>query len=641
MNAILDEMESLPPGLWVVKWVDLFELAAMKSPSVSVLLQRLFHKEVTEVEQLSQKDVGYVLGRSPDEPLGWSFSTEFRSIFVGSLPQLSIGDLVRGNQIVGRMRQQEREFTLTEEVGCQNLFLHQEHPPPPPGWHRHFRHLVLNPFEFDVKGEVAAGSRCLCIRSGEDEYLIPATVVFKTFYGFHSHVANAFCKGAWDRTCSEVISTGSPTSGLGTYIDEHTGAWNILVRQGLTREHAMRLAPLLFDAHARSRANEVYSQSLVQTGKTRSDGHRKWHVYAGIPYRWNDQPLTLRVHGFPLRPYDPSLSPRWSRFLVTRIDATSWPFPDQVIAFEREYSNAESTDPNPERVDRPFRTWTPAPVPAATDAQITHSIDPRTGSAQNLFHADEFKFIGPHPEPTKQVKKTHKEFPAHSGSPAEPPDPLLSAGNPAPGKHRPGQLVAETSKQRHWHKLRFMLNALDSLMEGRHITGYEVVSPPPDPSHLRLHRDGIPCWSLLTDQQTRWLATGAQRRPRGWEYIFHTTNGHRQANARSVLVLRIHRGGRQIVLFEIEARSSERFFSYACAPTKDVTERSIASVLQAIRNHEGRLPSQHLGELFGELTGGRPLAIEHRYLSDKGSKQTTGIKPDWLLSRLDLVLSQG
>lgn len=643
MDDLFHESDSLPPGLWVVKWIDFFKLSAMRATSASVILQRLYYTDVSEIERLTHEQVGHLLGRAPEEPLGWGYSTEIRQLLVGALPIVNLGDVIRGHQRVGKLAQRERSITLQGDIRRELSFVEQEHAPVPPGWPGTMRYRVLNWFEYEIRGEVAAGSRCWCFQVDGIEYLIPATVIFKTFYGFHTLVAKAFCKKAWDEIYDELISTARPASGLGTYVDPLTGTWNIVVRAGLTQAHAFRLAPLRFDDFARGRANAVYSSSLVHTSTTRSDRHRQWHVNAEVPYRWNDHPLTLRVQGFPLRPYDLS-SPRGStRFLVTRIDATSWPFPDQQIATAVEHSHEASDDPNPERVDRPFKTWSPAPVVAYDDAQITQSEDPRSDSAQNRLHADDFEFLGPAPKHVRQKKTTHKQYQGRSAPPSDPPSPQLSAGNPVPGKRRPGQLVAETHERHHVYKLHFLLNALDSLKDDGAIAGYEIVSPPDD-SHLREYRENVPCWSLLEEEQAEALAAGKHGKLRGWEYVFLAPLGgvgaRRRAYARCVLVLRIHHQDREIVWFEIETRNSDKYNSYACEPSMPLTEASIASVLMAFREHEGRLPKKRLGEIFQELTGGRPQALEHRYLTDKVSKRTSGLQVDWLLSRLDLVLSQ-
>jgi hypothetical protein len=637
--AILDDMDPLPPGLWLVKWIDLFELGPMCSPRVGVLFQRLSKKEVADYERLSQEEVGYLLGRAPDDHIDWFALTRKHKVMVGSLPLLKMGDIVRETRIVGKLRQRERTITLTDRVVLRREKVDDVRQPAPDGWSRSYRHKVLNWFEYELKDVIPEGSWCSCMDIDGIEVLIPDSVVFKTFYGFHTKVGNAFCEGAWDVTYRNVISTAKPDNGLGTFVDEQTGAWNIVVRHPLTREHALRLAPLRFDEYALSRARAIHSKSLEQTRQTRSGEVRQWHMEAEIPYRWDATPLTMRVRGFPLRPFDLSPPRRSTRFLVTSIDATSWPYVDQLIATEAEYSPSRSDDPNPEKVDRPFKSWTPAPVPAAPDAQLSQTTDPRSTSALNHFHADEFEFLTA-PQHIKQTKRSHKEYRGHSGPAPEPPDAELSAGIPAPGKHRPGQLVAETKEPRHLPSLRFLLNALSSLAEDGRITGYEVVSPP-EKSHLRQYRDDTACWSLLGEKQAERLGSGNQRGARGWEYMFRSgPGGRRQAYARCVLILLIHRDNRQILFFEIESRHADRYWSYACELTKPASAISIASVLGALRSYEGRLPENRLGELFQEVTGERPRALKHRYVRDK-TGQPTGLNVDWLLSRLDLVLFGG
>ena len=567
------------------------------------------------INRLSADETSYLIGRrpgqKPEDVPQWATP---RQVLVGMLPLLKIGDIIRGVRVEGTLRQRELTFSIGHDSEVEPLGIFKECPGPK-DWNGKYR--ALNRFEYDLGAHrEVSGSRCLKIRNGKIEYLIPDTVILRTFYGFHTKLANAICSGPWDTKYPSVISTLKYESGIGTYVDAQTGAWNIVVQSGLTRAHAVRLAVLFFDAYARSCANAIHASATKQTHEMRADTDRHWFVEAKIPYRWDSQPLQMRVKALPLRPLRPS-APDGQRFLVTSIDATSWPFPDQEIFSELANSNAVSQDHNPKKVQKPYFSNKAKPVYADSDAQLDHHSDAYKNAPDNLIDANDFRFLN-EPRHDCQKKTTHKEYQGSSCPPDEATSQRLSAGNLAPGKEKPSPLVAESRDRRMAPQLQLLLNALNELHDKGDIQSFHVLGPP-DFSHLKQVRNGLACWSFVSEDQMRALRSG--RTVSGWEFIFeppHAAGGPRRVVPRCMLAVSIHLNECELLLFEIEPRVSEQAYRYyVFAVTEAADWVSIETALLVLRAYNGRLPSAVTPEAFHSLTRRRAIAANHSYLRNK------------------------
>lgn len=603
----------------------------MNSARIHVILQKLAQPDLPAIDRLDPKEVSMLIGRRPGQPEQeaptWA---EPRQVLAGMMPLLRIGDIVRGTRIEGALRQQELTLTLTREAEVikDKIFAERN---PPKGWKGPYRMLNRVEYEVGTRREVR-GSRCVKIKTGNIEYIFPCFVLMKTFYGFHTKLANAICNGPWNRRHDEVISTIKYDSGIGTYLDQENGAWNIVVQQGLTRDHAVRLAALYFDSYARGCANEIYSSSMVQTRDIRGDGGRYWFADAKIPYRWTETPLTMRVKALPLRALRSSAAD-CQRYLVTSIDATSWPFPDQEIYSEIANSSALSPDPEPEKAQAPFRKYKAAPVRADQDAQLNHHSDAYKNAADNLVDADDFSFLNA-PKHLPQLKSSHKRYEGTRPPPSEGPSLTLSAGNTAPGEGKPAPLVAESRDRRLAPQLQLLWNALEVLRASGAIEAFNAYGPP-DLSNVKQMRGGIPCWSFVNESQLRAISAG--RRPKGWAFIFDTPafeGGHRQAMPRCLLVVHIKLNRQELVLFEVEPRSTESAYRfYIVKPTLAFDWQAIRTAMEALRAASGRLDASARLAAFRALTNHPSSACNHAYERD-GENNITALMTSALLRAL-------
>lgn len=633
MKTLFDETQTLPEGLWVVKWIDRISLGRgfTGSPRVRVFLLRLPFSDVAELDRLFQEGVAYLIGKppGPHEPA----LLEHRDVLAGMLPVLRLGDVLRGRDVVGQLRQRRTIVTISPGTSPSLVSIFRQ-TLPPEGW-GDAPHSVLNRFEYELgPKDNVRGAKCLRVSSSGVDYVIPATVILKTFYGFHTKVANAICSGRWETRFRDVISTLRYESGIGTYVNPSTGAWNIVVQPGLTRAHAVRLALLYFDDYARQCANAIHSSSLEQTHGQRADDERFWFAEAQIPYRWDHEPFRMQVTGYPLRPFRPSAAV--TRFLVTQIEATSWPLGDQAIFSELANSNSLGPDRESRPVARPYYGRKPPPVQAREDASISHQSDPYARAPDNWVAGDDFRFLDT-PQHYQQTKTSHKSYEgSQTLNPEESAAALLSAGNAAPGSTKPAPLVADLKDRHPVGQLHYLITALADLANEGRISAVEVLGPPEN-SHLRILRHNVACWSFLTEDETRRLHVDS----RGWPYHVDRSGPNlRQASARCLLVIQVLVDGRNLVLFEIEPRALETGYRlYVCEPSGDVDWVSVENVLITLRAYEGRLDEHGLGSAFKSLTPRPAIALNHSYKRD-GDDRIVGLNKDALLRGLQRRSSQ-
>ncbi len=527
------------------------------------------------------------------------------------LPLLNIGDILCGTSVVGALRQEEQRISLSESSHVAYCGIFDESSPPD-GWSSG-SYRVLNRFEFELgRQREAIGSRCMRIRTGRLEYIIPCSVILRTFYGFHTKLANAICSGPWDTTLNAVISTARYDSGIGTYRNNETGAWNIVVQAGLTRDHAVRLALLYFDEYARACANAIHASADRQTHSVRADGARHWFADAKMPYQWSNKPFEMLIRGFSLRAHRPSAE-AGHRFLVTSIEGTSWPFPDQQIFSEIANSNLRSPNPNPERIPETYHAGNRRLVLLNEDIVLDHHSDAFKGAPDNRVEGAAFEFLN-RPLHELQKKLSHKEYLGTQRPPAAPPALTLSAGSTAPGEEKPAPLVAESHDRRLAPHLQLFLDALDALQEAGRISAYEVIAPP-EFSKLKQARNGVNCWSLASEDQLSALRLGLP--VQGWEFVFSAPRGLgilRHPIPRCLLIVRVNLDGHELLVFEIEPRLGETAYRfYALEPTEPITLQAIETCIINVRAYSGSIPHSKIKLAFCTLTHGKVLALNHYY----------------------------
>lgn len=615
---VIEEENRLPEGIWLIKWIDRFRMGRgfANAARVKIFLQRLDGHNVATLERLRPSAVAYLIGKDPERPREEP-QFEQRSVLVGQLPLLRIGDVIEGTRRITRLRQDEHDVQISQSTPMNVAAVLDPHDLVPEGWSLG-TYRTLNDFEYQLPRALVGASNCTLFQLGLEELVIPDAVIFKTFYGFHTRLANAICNGPWHDlrgggSAAEVISLGPFESGIGTGIDPSTGAWKIVLKAGFSEKHAPALAALWFDRHASGGANRIYTDSVRSTTRRPSGASMDWHMRAIIPYALSSAPFRMRVQGFALRGFRPlSAAEAGRRFLVTAIVATSWPYRDQEIRWDLFNSNTKSDDPAPAKVERPYFGVKPKSVAADDDALIDTMTDPSSLAADNIMAGDEYMFLN-EPKLIRQVKDTHKIYEGTPPAAAEPPAPVLSAGNSTGGPERPAPLVGDAMERLPASQLRFVLKALRELLSQGAIESFSVRGPGPQ-SHLARMSAGVRCWSFIREENVRSRTLPAH----GWEVLFddhrHDATGARRRYPRCVLIVEIRIAQRDLLMFEVEPRTAEPSYrSYILRPLPTCSDVNIEEVLLRLRELRGRVPHAKLGHVFEPISDSACVAWRHRY----------------------------
>jgi hypothetical protein len=621
----------LPPGLWLVKWIDRFQLGHdSEAPKVGVALQKLTAQSVDEVTRLPNTAIAELLGSRPRTSEAGEIEQPIitnRVIQAGYLPILSVGEVIEGGSQVTRLPPQTREVRLTHDTALADVRVGSPLAPPP-DWSASAPFRVLNRFEYQLGGIPGIQeSRCLVFRFNGTEYILPKMVIFRAFYGFSSKMINALCSGPWPEKVKEVISFAPYKSGLFTGVDEDSGAWNIVLQTGVPLSHAAALALLWFDPYGRKQAESLYTDSLRQNDGRRGADGRSWHAGANIPHRLDLGPFKMRVQGFGLRPFRPSQrGSSVERFLITAITASTWTLPDQEVRVATHNSNAQGEQQYPAPEDRTY--WRgKRPVEGDPDAEGTSTSDPSAQDSVNIFSATTFEYLN-EPRVAPQRKKTNQVFPPSPPASADPPSMLVSAGEPTYAKVPTSPADVQERIRARSKQFEFLIQALDELVSDGQIDSFEACAP--TDRALLITRNGLPCWSLLSPKDLR---TGKVPSS-GWEVIHRDepSEPDRQEEARTqtryarcALILEIHRASQSIVLIEIEPRPTESAYCIAAfEKSQHLLPWLVSLVLDAIREHEGRLRSLDLDSVFAPITSNPVAVLKHPYKHEETTQKKLG-----------------
>lgn len=542
---------------WLIKWIDGFRLPHLgtSSASVSVLLQKIPEQFHGTFRSASAAESAAILGKRSDELVeGEQFCQPQPRVHAGSLPALSIGAVYHRKTLVGRLPSSSLTLSLSDvEESCVEVKLNEELEPPEKWTKGHYK--VLNRFEFIGPSYQFPYSRCLLLRLGNYDVVIPRTVILKSFYMASTAMALALSNGPWEKTLDTLINLKPMESGLKTEVADN-GDWHIILQTKITHEYARHLAILFFDEHARACANSLYAELLIERAKAR-DG--AWHASAKIPFRPDGRPLKLQTSGYWL-PRRGSVSKPIGRrkFLVTQILGSTVPSYIPTIKYELSNSGMRSGIKVTE-VDKPGPYSGTRPTVEREDDEliIDSSLDAHAASVITVFPGDEMMWLD-----TQSLEKIEKDSSKTYQSQlamksAEVDTSHTSTGNTDFKNDSLSQARAEMLVREPDKRFDYLLDAFEKLQKHGVFDDFFIM----EPEHLwqKVRRGNLVCWKFL-DFKAR--ITGA--RPRlGWVTVnaanTHSVVGPKRSR-RCALVVGITRGRQRGYWIEIESKDSESGF---------------------------------------------------------------------------------
>lgn len=598
-------------GLWFVKWIDEFRIPYLgtRSPSVSVLIQRLPDTDPQKLSRLTREEVANRLAATAE-----SGQNEKINTLVGNIPLYTIGKVFKRKELVGELPSAIYDIELSQiDTPNYSTISLSEIIEAPLGWNPDYDYRLLNKSEYpDIFTNGFAKSKCIVHENNNIQYIIPLTVIFKCFYGFSARSAKAFCKGPWIETQDDLVYRGKMYSGLETKNNQEEGTWDIILQPKTDTQYAHILAALIFDKYANSQANALYTKAI---GERKFNKISPWLSDAQIPFDTSIEPLKLHVKGYHLRKKFHN-APR--KFLVSYIINASYPeyFP-QVR--ENRFNNNDPGD-DIEYVDEP-RPYSNAGGnrPATSKAEIQSDLDAELDEGSSVILGDSFSWSNNPPLIRLQKDRSKRYVGETRPSKPQGGTDKLSGGIAAHKSTGLAEAETKTISRDPSNRFKHIMSAFE-ILKARfpkdHRFAFSIFGPS-DSSMLAM-RGGWSCWNFL-DPESRETGIWPSR---GWRLVEQKAkNGYTTYGIpRCALVVEINIDGRTGYWIEIETRpnGNESLLSPFIRTVKqrhDIIEIFIEAIAQA----NGKDLRRKLFDVAKNLPVTTAPCYRHDYISEENS----------------------
>lgn len=424
------------------------------------------------------------------------------------------------------------------------------------------------------------------------QFLIPRSVIFRTFYASTSLRAELFTAGVWSLVKDSAIYTGE-FAGNRTAEDPETGRWNVVLQLGMEEADFYMMALFHFDEYAKAAADRLHTPQLVARDRAARNGDKDllWHSNAEIPFDPRKGPYTGTVSGYYLvNRRDRHFNGR--TFLVTAIHAISPPKGNPEVGGILINDAGDGEDISTSADPRPFggspRKGGKRPDGMANvDTHHASTREPALALPSASFTLD----------PPPAVHKLTKNRSTRYTSPRQPaPQDPTSEGSSGSRNGDQGSKSPLNSSQvdrAPSEVFAALMSAMEDLRSEGLIRAYSAVQP--TDSLRRVSVGGYACWNFLDKQQLHRIRHGrAVLQRRSWAYLRGA--GPRGAPVeRAALVLRVElKNGRYALWIEIETQAKESFSSALVMESSSGTTLDTDAALRLIRNCKGVAVSRNL-----------------------------------------------
>ena len=306
--------------LYFIRWIDRYTKPHKASTSTSVCCYLVpLPDDITNPARATQDQIAKLFGYSEQMPF-------VARVLVGALPSIRIGYVYRDRKRVGVLPALELSLgdALSKAEGSAKY-----------GRNIQLDTVIDKDGDFPIKAvptsqlhlEHGVRSRSGVLMAEDSasgiEFLIPRSVIFRTFYARSTYLASVFTTGVWAETVGRVIFLDKEFAGNRTCVQEDPRCFHLVMQRGMRRADAPAVALLHFYAYGKAAADALYVPMLkAQTGGGFS-GDFSWYTNAQIPMDPDLGPYTGRVMGYYLTPRR-GRQPRRT-FLVTALLQYSLP----------------------------------------------------------------------------------------------------------------------------------------------------------------------------------------------------------------------------------------------------------------------------------------------------------------------------
>jgi len=458
---------------------------------------------------------------------------------------------------------------------------------------------VIPTSQLQLEGKVRDASEFLVVRdtrhpseSDQVEFLIPRTVIFRTFYASTSQRAEIFTAGPWSVVKGNAIY-GGDFAGNTTGVNPETGEWNIVLQLGMEKADFHMMALCEFDEYARGRADLLHHPVLAAEGRARGNGDENlhWHSNAQIPYDPRRGPYTGLVSGYYLkRRQDRHF--RGHTFLVSAIHSMSPPkglpktsgilINDSTL----EGDITESDGPKPFGGKNRRRHKRPNDMPSGDTHQASNS--------KRAFDLPSLSFTLDPPPDVGELKKSRST--QYNGPRSPQPSDATAQGSS-------GNRDGHHESQSHFNSAQVdrppsevfaaLMVSMEGLKSRGSIRAFSIV--PPLESVRRAPVGAFACWNFLDNLQAHRRRRGhAPIRTRSWAYL-GSTGTTAFPIERAALVLRIELpNGVSGLWIETEMHKKESFCSAFVIERGSGSAIEASTALRLIREAKGVALSRNL-----------------------------------------------
>lgn len=558
-------------------------------------------------EKLSRPEIAELFGMREGE----TFTT---TIFVGAVSVYSIGDVFHRTKYVGSLPAlQLRTGNALEEGESSALYTSHHETGRLREVHAHseigrdsnrFPIKVLSKRQLDLDPRYRAKSEFLVVRNTSNpdptkhvEFVIPRMAIYRAFYGFTSKVADIFSMGPWNTFASEAVYS-EDFAGNKTGADEETGAWNLVLELGMSKDDATLIALLYFDEYGRIQANRLANPMQRAAERVDLDPSQdpRWYTNARLPLHPGRGPYRGVVSGYALRRRKGD-SFQGKILLVRAIHSVNMPGGMPQVG---KILINDNTDGAQVEVTDGQKTWKTKSRERKKRPNDMPNVDTRPGSTKREgFDVPALSFAIDPPHPTHDLTKD-KSTTRTGGRPMPDAPPISegSHGRPNGDEESASHLRARKEKRSASELHAGLIVAMEMLRSNGHIEQFAPIGPVV--LCQRVHVGAFHCWNFLTQHQHEALRRNAKVGSytanwptRCWPYLVSGSNPF-DAQERSALVLEVDLpNGQKGFWFEIEMRDSENYSSAFVMHRGGDVRGVITEALQIIRQASGISMSRH------------------------------------------------
>ncbi len=539
--------EEFPEGndFWMIKAVDRFRQphALSESASVDVLLQKLDGWWGDHGHTASAEQIASVMAISPQGRVDFRVAR----IHAGSLPAVRVGQIYRDKVYRFELPTAALELELPEAEKSFRAVSLNHNRPMPATWDSRYPLKVLLSTEFYVESDWREQQVLLGKTHDGRDVILPRMVVFQTFYGPHSEMADALTSGPWEKVRSRLICYEELENGLVTRDAPELNEWHLVLETAVTNDFRWQIALFEFDSYAQTQVRRLYGDAMSQ----RVRGRTHWFCSATLPFDTR-YPMWLNVKGYHLA--NTSKARTEGAFLVTSIMGASRPVYVPGLAWNRRNSGDEGgsvivvDEPPPYR-----RNVAQLRVDEAPVLESAHA--PSVSGDVAVMETASFGWLGK-AEERELPKKSSKRY-DRSSSPSPSPEVrrgTYSSAKPVAGGQAVRALRLSAQVGTTPPAFQDLIRCLRQLEKEGYLEAVHLVQP--DDLMQRAERGGLIVWNLL---DADYFLNGRRPRKR-WRMINTRASLGEAAVGRTVLIVHVLHRTKRIVLFEVESKLTESGF---------------------------------------------------------------------------------